>query len=327
MNGRLILAAGVATVAVTLAGCASSPESLSGKQAPRVPPPTPAGANMSAVVPAPPNTACERRQSYRPRGPLPPPGAMPAGSTMAAIHDRGRLIVGVGPNAFRLSYRDSFDGQVKGFEADIAWEIAEAIFGDRDPGRIQFRATNTAERIPTIQAKQVDLALAAMTMTCDRWQQIAFSAEYFTGGQRVLVNRDSPVRSMDDLGGKKVCASETSTNIITISRATSHPVPVSAANTSDCLLMLQQGQVDAVSTGDMILVGLAAQDPGTKIVGPRFTDEPTAIGLAQDSTDLVRFVNGVLERLLANGKWAEFMRRWFADIPDAPQPVPQYKPE
>ena len=40
---------------------------------------------------------CDREASLRP-GPLPPPGAMPPGSTMAAIAERGRLVVGVDQN-------------------------------------------------------------------------------------------------------------------------------------------------------------------------------------------------------------------------------------
>lgn len=64
---------------------------------------------------------------------------------------------------------------------------------------------------------------------------------------------------------------------------------------ADCLVMLQQGQVDAVSTDDAILAGLAEQDPWVSVIGPSLGEENYAVGIAKGHDDLVRFVNGVLE--------------------------------
>jgi polar amino acid transport system substrate-binding protein len=269
---------------------------------------------------------CVPQASYRPIWDIQP------GSTMARIRADDRLVVGIGPSAYLLSFRDPHDnGRVKGFEAEIAREIAFAILGDRE--KVTFQALNTAERIPAIRGKTVDMVLAAMTMACDRWQEVAFSVEYYSAGQAVLVPRTSGVRGIDDLAGRKVCASATSTNIPAIASRPAPPIPVAAANTSDCLLMLQQGQVDAVSTGDVILAGLAAQDPSMQIRGPRFTTEPTGIAMSRDATDLVRFVNGVLDRMITSGQWTRLQADWIG--PHLPRqiqdtvvpPQPTYLPE
>jgi len=68
--------------------------------------------------------------------------------------------------------------------------------------------------------------------------------------------------------------------------------------------MLQQGQVDAISTDDTILAGLAKQDPTTQIVGDAFTSEPYGLAMNSDATEFTRFVNGVLARMRADGTWA-----------------------
>jgi polar amino acid transport system substrate-binding protein len=74
---------------------------------------------------------------------------------------------------------------------------------------------------------------------------------------------------------------------------------------------LQQGEVDAISTDDAILAGLAAQDPQTHIVGTTDLEaEPYGIGIAQSHPDLVRFVNGVLDQLRADGGWAALYQKW-----------------
>jgi polar amino acid transport system substrate-binding protein len=237
---------------------------------------------------------------------------------MAGIVQRGRLIVGVSQNTYLFGHRDSKTGELVGFEVDLAREIARALFGD--PARIQFRAMTAAERIPALKNGDVDIVVRAMTMTCERWQEISFSTEYFTGGQRLLVPADSPVRSIDDLGGRKVCAATGSTNITAIAAAKSRPVPVAAPDALDCMVLLQQGQIDAVSTDDAILAGFAAQDPNTRVVGPAFAAAPYGIGINKDKGDLVGFVNGVLDRVRADGTWTVLYQRWLSTLGPAPAP-------
>jgi polar amino acid transport system substrate-binding protein len=323
MNARRPVIVAVALlIVVTAGGCTFSEESVApARVSPLIEAPRPVGAQDPAVVPsvtAAPPGSCDPRASLRPQGALPTPGQMPDGSTMAKIVQRGRLIVGVDQNSFLFGFRDPFTGQLTGFDVDIAREIARALLGD--PDRIQFKAISSAERIPAIQSGEVDVVVRTMTMTCERLQQVAFSTEYFTAGQRVLVTRDSPVQSMADLGGKKVCATAGSTSVRTIAAATSHPVPVSVVDWTDCLVLLQQGQVAAISTDDTILAGLAAQDPNTRVTGPKITEEPYGVAMALSADDLVRFVNGVLERMRADGVWRMIYLRWLAGLGPAPAP-------
>src|SRR5207244_6253224 len=119
----------------------------------------------------------------------------------------------------------------------------------------------------------------SMTITCARLRQVAFSTDYFDAGQKILVTRGSPVRGAGDLTGRKVCAAAGTTSIQTIAVLPAHPVPVAVNDWTDCMVLLQQGQVDAVSTDDNILAGLARQDPNTEVVGDRFTDEPHGLAI------------------------------------------------
>jgi ABC-type amino acid transport substrate-binding protein len=84
---------------------------------------------------------------------------------------------------------------------------------------------------------------------------------------------------------------------------------------------LQQGDVAAISTDDSILAGLAAQDPWTKIVGPRFSSEPYGLAISQQHPDFVRFVNAVLQQLRTNGQWAASFARWVGTPVPAPPPA------
>jgi len=74
-------------------------------------------------------------------------------------------------------------------------------------------------------------------------------------------------------------------------------VPVAVSYWTDCLVLLQQGDVAAVSTDDTILDGLAAQDLSTMLVGPRLTDEPYGLAISKQHPEFVRFVNAVLHAI------------------------------
>jgi polar amino acid transport system substrate-binding protein len=272
----------------------------------------PAVIPSGASGPAP--TCDVRHSSLRPAA-----GNPASGPTLDAIRSRRRLIVGVDQNTYLFGYRDPATGQIVGFDIDIVREIARALLGN--PDAIQLTAITSAQRIPAVQSGRVDLVADTMTITCDRLQQVDFSSDYFDAGQRVLVSSDSKATGIGDLGGQKVCAAAGSTSIRNIAAAPSKPIAVSVADWTDCMVLLQQGQISAISTDDTILLGMAAQDPNTKLVGDRFTDEPYGIAVKKGADDLLRFVNGVLERIRADGTWARNYAKWLPGAVPAPPPA------
>lgn len=257
--------------------------------------------------------------SLRPPGTMPAAGAMPAGSFMARIQRRGYLIAGVDQNTLLFDYFDPLNGQIVGFEADLLHQLAKAIFGN--PNAIQFKAITTAERVAAVQSGSVDVVADAMTITCERRQQVGFSTVYYDAGQRILVPVNSPAQTVADLGGKPVCATKGSTTIKTLEQLVPRPVPYPVAQRTDCLVALQQGLVSAITSDDAILLGFKAQDPDTKLVGPRFADEPYGMAISQAHPDFIRFVNGFLARIRADGTWRSLYARWLGRyVPSIPAP-------
>jgi polar amino acid transport system substrate-binding protein len=266
--------------------------------------------------------SCNPEASLRPVG---PPAVTP-GSFMAKIRARGYLIAGVDQNAYHFGYLDPFNGQIEGFDIDMLHAIAGAIFGK--PNKIRYVAISDDQRISAVQSGEVDIVAYTMTVTCARWQKVDFSTVYFDAGQKVLVPSNSTARSLLDLGGQKVCATKGSTSLTTINTAdpgmSRRPVAIPVTYWTDCLVLLQQGDVAAISTDDSILAGLEAQDPFTKIVGPSLADEPYGLAISNQHPDFVRFVNAVLAQMRADGLWAHSYQRWVGGTVPAPPPA-QYR--
>jgi polar amino acid transport system substrate-binding protein len=311
-----VLAGSAAAAVLTAVPAASAPAAPRGTAARAA---SQARGTAPVKLPLPFDTSCDPDASLRPAAGGP---QVTAGSDMARIRARGYLIAGVSESEYHLGYLDPLNGQIEGFDIDVVHQVAQAIFGN--PDKVTFVSLTDAERIPFLRSGAVDLVALSMTINCARLKQIDFSAVYFNDGQQVLVLKSSPVRGISDLSHQKVCATAGSTSIGDIKLANPAAIPVSVPYFTDCLVLLQQGQVAAISTDGSVLAGLAAQDPETTIVGPRFTVEPHGIGVSQKNPDLVRFVNAVLARWIADGGWAASYARWISSPAPVP-PVAQYK--
>jgi len=309
------------TAATLLSGCAQ-PADPAMPPAPTLAPPTPAG--MEDFTPEPSRPAdpaantCDRTASLRPFS-----SRAQADAAVAAIRKRGRLLVGLDIGSNLFSFRDPVTGEIAGFDIDIAGEVARDIFGKTSA--IEYRILSSADRITALQNNTVDIVVKTMTITCERRTLVNFSTTYFIAYQRILAPRQSDITGPDDLSGKRVCVARGTTSLRKVQEISPPPAIVTVVTWADCLVALQQREVDAISTDDSILAGLVAQDPYLHIVGENMAEEPYGIGINLTNTALVRFVNGTLERIRADGTWDSLYRKWLMVLGPAPAPpTPRY---
>ena len=307
-------------VATVLSGCGQT-EYGTPAPVPTLAPPTPAG--MEELAPEPPQPPeaendCDRTASLRPFT-----NKVEAAAAVAAIRARGRLVVGLDIGSNLFSFRDPITGEITGFDVDIAGEVARDIFGT--PSQVEYRILSSADRITALQNNSVDIVVKTMTITCERRQLVNFSTVYLTAYQRILAPRESAISQASDLSGKRVCVARGTTSLSRVQQIAPPPIIVTVVTWADCLVALQQREVDAVSTDDSILAGLVAQDPYLHIIGPNMAEEPYGIGINLTNTPLVRFVNGTLERIRRDGTWNTLYRKWLTVLGPAPAPpTPRY---
>ena len=126
---------------------------------------------------------------------------------------------------------------------------------------MEYRILSSADRITALQQNTVDIVVKTMTITCERRQLVNFSTVYFNAYQRILAPRESPIADSSDLSGRRVCVARGTTSLERVQQITPPPIIVTVVTWADCLVALQQREVDAVTTDDSILAGLVAQDP------------------------------------------------------------------
>ncbi len=308
----------LAAVAAVATGCGDRPATPTGGTV-GYSAPLPAKAAMAQTDSPPPppvDQSCDATASLR-------PGT--GGPTVDAIRARGRLLVGLDPGSNLFSFRDPISGALVGFDTDIAREIARDLFGD--PERIEYRILGSADRERALQEHTVDVVVKTMTITCERRQRVDFSSTYFLSHQRVLAVKNSGITGLDDLAGKRVCVASGTTSLDLIRRNQPAASIMTVPAWADCLVVLQQRQVDAISTDDALLAGLVAQDRSyTEMVGDNLSDEPYGVGIPKGNDDMVRFVNRTLERLRTDGTWERMYQNWLTVLGPSPgPPQPRYR--
>ena len=179
---------------------------------------------------------------------------------------------------------------------------------------------DAGQREAALQSGQVDLVVRTYSITCDRKRKVAFSTVYYYANQRILAVKGSGIDSAAALSGKRVCAVRGTTSLTALFALNPRPNLFSVTTWTDCLVMLQQGQVDAISTDDVVLFGLAAQDPNVEVVGPSLGVEPYGVGIRRESSDLVRFVNGALDQMRVDGTWERLYEARLRSLGPSPGP-------
>jgi ABC-type amino acid transport substrate-binding protein len=229
----------------------------------------------------------------------------PADTTLGKIQKRGEITLGVKFDVPPFGFKNPQTNEVEGFDVDIGRFIAEEL--GVEPKFIEAISDN---RIPFLERGTTDLILSTMTINAERDMEIDFSEPYYIAQGRILVPKGSDIKGLADLAGNSVCTALGSTYEETI-RERAPEADLKLVDTySECLELLQNKAVDAVSTDDVILTGMIIQDDSLQMVGKRLTTEPYGVGIKDGDKQLKGFVDGVLTQLEEDGRWEETYQKW-----------------
>lgn len=220
-----------------------------------------------------------------------------AGTTMAKIADAGTVTIGTKfdqPGFGLLNLEDVPEG----FDVEVAKIIAGAL--GIAPEDIEWKESTSDIREQVIEDGEVDFVVATYTINDERKERITFAGPYYEAGQMLMVNSDNEdIAGPEDLKDNpdaKVCSVTGSTPSENIKEYLASEDQLVLFDVYDkCADALENGQVDVVTTDNVILAGFVSEsDDAFKLVGEQFTEEPYGIGITKGDVAFCEFINETL---------------------------------
>ena len=234
-----------------------------------------------------------------------------SGSDSGSTEGAGdKIRIGIKFDQPGLGFKDGND--YTGFDVDVAKYVANELGYPEE--RIEFISSPSAQRENMLENDQLDMIFATYSITDTRKEKVSFAGPYFVAGQDLLVPSDSDISGPEDLDGKNLCSVTGSTSAQKIKDNYAAGVNLlEQPSYAECVTAMQGGQIDAVTTDDIILAGLASTDANKgkfKVVGNTFSEEKYGVGLPKDG-GLVKCedINAAITKMIDDGAWEEAIKK------------------
>jgi glutamate transport system substrate-binding protein len=249
------------------------------------------------------------------------------GTTMAKIAGAHAIRIGTKFDQ-PLFGQQSLGGKLSGFDTEIGRTIAGAL--GIAPDQVQWVESPSAQREELIKQGKVDLVVATYTINDKRRQQVSFAGPYYIAGQSLMVKSDNnSITGPDSLRSSKarVCSVQGSTPAENI-RKYIDPNQLTVFDVySKCADALRTGQIDVVTTDNVVLLGFVASSNGAfKLAGGTFTKEPYGVGIPKGDVAFCTFINDTLAQAVKSGAYAQAWKTTAGKVatqtPELPTPDP-----
>ena len=196
---------------------------------------------------------------------------------------------------------EGYDGY-EGIDVEVAAKIAEKLGLKLVIDDMEFSSV-----IISVQSGKADMAMAGLTVTEERKQNVDFTDSYATGVQVVIVPEDSDIATVDDLANDKMIGCQDGTTGYIYCSDTvenggyGEDHVTSYTNGAMAIEALKAGKVDAVVIDNEPAKQFVAVNEGLKILDTEYIVENYAIGISKDNPALCAAVNNALNELIADG--------------------------
>jgi glutamate/aspartate transport system substrate-binding protein len=263
--------------------------------------------------------------------------------TMKKIKDTGAIVIGHREASIPFSYLDDQQRPI-GYSMDICARIVEAVKKELNMPNLQVRynPVTPQTRIPLMANGTIDLECGSTTNTVERQKQVAFAVTTFITGTKLLVKKDSGIKSIDDLRGKTVVVTQGTTNERAVKQINDEKNLgirfLHAKDHAESFLTVETGRAVAFPMDHILLYGLIANSKNPAewdVVGDFLSFDPYAVMLRKDDPQWKKFVDAVIIGLMKSGELEKLYNKWFLspippknvtlNVPMTPQLVEQFK--
>ncbi|TDC02270.1 transporter substrate-binding domain-containing protein [Nonomuraea longispora] len=224
-----------------------------------------------------------------------------------SILDKDEIVIGVRPDLPLVGFRTP-GGGFEGFDVDVARYVAGKL--DKE---FTFLPTLAADRDDVLVDGRADMVVATYTISQDRKANVSFAGPYHISYQDILVRADETIKNVRDLEGRRICevtGANAAKRVVEERKVAARVVPF--PDYRRCLAALKSNQVDAVTTNDVILAGLAAQDgAGLRLANAQFNEQRSGIGLPKGDVPACEAINRAITDMYQDGTAEKLLKKWF----------------
>ncbi|PSF37354.1 ABC transporter substrate-binding protein [Aphanothece hegewaldii CCALA 016] len=188
------------------------------------------------------------------------------------ILKRGQLIVAVKDNVRPLGFKDS-QGNLQGFEIDIARNLAQELLGD--PDAVVFKPVSNLERIPVLLDGKVDLVIARVGQTSSRSRIVDLSNFYYLDGTSIVTK--NPNLSLESLNNRKIAVLEGSGTIAILRSQLPTAQLIGVKSYMEAFALLESEQVEGFAADDSVLAGWIQDYPQYRLLPIALSGEPLCV--------------------------------------------------
>ena len=250
-----------------------------------------------------------------------------SGTTMAALSSAQKITIGTKFDQPLFGLK-GLSGAPAGFDVEIAKIVVDEL--DIPDDRITWVETPSSVREEKIAQGAVDMIVATYTISDTRKDRVSFAGPYYIAGQDLMVKKENTaITGPESLKAAKarVCSVSGSTPAERVKPYIDVAQLVLFDVYSKCADALRTGQVDVVTTDNVILLGLIDQSGGAfKLVGKPFTQEPYGIGIKKADVKFCEFINSVLQKAASDGRYQAAWDRTAGKVAGAAPALPPADP-
>src|SRR5262245_29120957 len=183
-----------------------------------------------------------------------------AQDTLDKIKSSGVLTIGTRTGSPPFAYVNKNNEWV-GFSIDLVEmlvrpEVEKAV---GRPVKVEKKESTPPTRIPLLSSNAVDLIAGTMTDTPQRRESVDFSLTFFYTGAQFMVKKGSPIKGINDIGGKRIAAQQGSTNAKILREKYPQAQLREFPDQPAAFQALAQGQVAAYTNDGITLAGIKAE--------------------------------------------------------------------
>ena len=238
--------------------------------------------------------------------------------TLKKIADSGTIVIGHRESSVPFAYLDENQKPI-GYSMDLCHRIVDDV--EKVVGKslnVRYVPVNPKTRLALIANGTIDLECGSTTNKLSRQEQVEYLPVTFITGTKILVRKNSGIKSVKDLDGKAIALAQGTTNEKAIKAAVEQMglnvkvLPV--RDHAEGFLSLETDRVDAYSTDHILLFGLIskAKNPNDyEVVGDFLSYDPYAIMVRRDDSAFELVGKRTIAGLFRSGEINTIYDKWF----------------